>query len=77
MTSLLSNAGEVIKYTVLGDYVKENVPALSSFFSMRTKDDTFTIPSLAALSRAMRLLQWCGCMLLAGLSYCMLFFLFK
>lgn len=69
--SLLSNAGEVIKYAVLGDYVKDNVPALSSFFSKRTKDD---IPSLAALSRAMRLLQRCGCSRWLILLYVVFFF---
>ncbi|KAL3750167.1 hypothetical protein ACJRO7_011188 [Eucalyptus globulus] len=49
--------GDIIKHTVLGDYVRDNVPALSSFLCQINEDQVDNIPSLAALSSAMRLLQ--------------------
>ncbi|KAJ0078935.1 hypothetical protein Patl1_22686 [Pistacia atlantica] len=48
--------GHIIKNVILGDYVKDKVPSLKNFISEGNKDQE-TIPSLAALSRAMRLLQ--------------------
>ncbi|XP_031283292.1 amidase 1-like [Pistacia vera] len=48
--------GHIIKNVILGDYVKDKVPSLKNFISEGNNDQE-TIPSLAALSRAMRLLQ--------------------
>lgn len=45
----------VVKHVNLGDYVKEKVPSLQKF--MNPEDGLHNIPSLAALSTAMRLLQ--------------------
>ncbi|KAL5850798.1 hypothetical protein ACOSQ4_008811 [Xanthoceras sorbifolium] len=49
--------GHVVKHAILGDYVKDNVPSLKHFISEGNKDQEYMIPSLAALSSAMRLLQ--------------------
>ncbi|KAK0601916.1 hypothetical protein LWI29_028740 [Acer saccharum] len=49
--------GHMIKHAILGDYVKDKVPSLKHFISEENKDQEYTIPSLAALSSAMRLLQ--------------------
>ncbi|XVF41950.1 hypothetical protein PTKIN_Ptkin01aG0321700 [Pterospermum kingtungense] len=46
--------GQILKHVILGDYVKEKVPSLQHFMS---EDHAYNIPSLAALSSAMRLLQ--------------------
>ncbi|KAF8038760.1 hypothetical protein BT93_B1344 [Corymbia citriodora subsp. variegata] len=48
--------GSIIKHAVLGDYIRDNVPALSSFLC-EINEDQHKIPSLAALSGARRLLQ--------------------
>jgi len=49
-------AGDVLKQEILGDYVKTNVPSLKHFMS-KENDQIYNIPSLSALSSAMRLLQ--------------------
>ncbi|XP_048136424.1 amidase 1-like [Rhodamnia argentea] len=49
--------GDIIKHSILGDYIRDNVPALSSFLSEINEDHLNNIPSLAALSSARRLLQ--------------------
>ncbi|KAK7344229.1 hypothetical protein VNO77_13596 [Canavalia gladiata] len=49
--------GDVLKYEILGDYVKANVPSLKHFMSKENTDQVYNIPSLAALSSAMRLRQ--------------------
>ncbi|XP_031403703.1 amidase 1 [Punica granatum] len=49
--------GHVVKKTTLGDYVKDNVPSLDCFMSKGGDENVYNIPSLAALSSAMRLLQ--------------------
>ncbi|CAN0914284.1 Amidase 1 [Linum grandiflorum] len=48
---------DIIKHATVGDYVEENVPSLVHFVSKETKNQEHNIPSLAALSTAMRLLQ--------------------
>ncbi|XP_019187669.1 PREDICTED: amidase 1 [Ipomoea nil] len=47
---------ETIKHTHLGEIVKENVPSLKPFMSQGSEGQEY-IPSLLALSNAMRLLQ--------------------
>ena len=54
-----NNAGDLVKHAILGDYVKENVPSLKQFMTKENADQEYNIPSLAALSSAMRLLQRC------------------
>ncbi|KAF4361225.1 hypothetical protein G4B88_000623 [Cannabis sativa] len=50
--------GHLLKYANLGNYVMENVPSLKSFVSkVNVEEQEYNIPSLAALSSAMRLLQ--------------------
>ncbi|KAK7277914.1 hypothetical protein RJT34_22933 [Clitoria ternatea] len=49
--------GDVLKHEILGDYVKANVPSLKHFMTKENTDQVYNIPSLAALSSAMRLLQ--------------------
>ncbi|OMO62477.1 Amidase [Corchorus capsularis] len=49
--------GQILKQIVLGDYVKEKVPSLQHFMSNGNEEQAYNIPSLAALSSAMRLLQ--------------------
>ena len=42
----------------LGDYVKDNVPSLTRFMSLGgDSKEEYSVPSLAALSSAMRLLE--------------------
>ncbi|KAI6684860.1 hypothetical protein NL676_030773 [Syzygium grande] len=48
--------GGIIKHTVLGDYVRDNVPALSSFLREINEDEVDIIPSLEALFSARQLL---------------------
>ncbi|XP_052193157.1 amidase 1-like isoform X3 [Diospyros lotus] len=48
--------GQIMNYTSLGNYVKDNVPSLKHFMS-KGYEDRENIPSLAALSSARRLLQ--------------------
>ncbi|KAM6577739.1 hypothetical protein CsatB_029576 [Cannabis sativa] len=50
--------GHLLKYANLGNYVMENVPSLKSFVNkVNVEEQEYNIPSLAALSSAMRLLQ--------------------
>ncbi|XP_073126509.1 amidase 1 isoform X3 [Henckelia pumila] len=46
-----------IEYTSLGSFIEANVPILKHFMDAETKNQDYNIPSLAVLSRAMRLLQ--------------------
>ncbi|XP_058726333.1 amidase 1-like [Vicia villosa] len=51
-------ADDVIRHEILGDYyVKPKVPGLKHFMSEENTNQVYNIPSLAALSSAMRLLQ--------------------
>ena len=52
--------GDVLKREILGDYVKDNVPSLKHFMSKENTDQVYHIPSLAALSSAMRSLERCS-----------------
>ena len=54
---ILTNVGHVVKHASLGDYVKDTVPSLKSFISEGNAEQEYNIPSLAALSSAMRLLE--------------------
>lgn len=56
-----TNAGHVLKHANLGDIVKDKVPSLNCFFGKGNASQEFNIPSLAALSSAMRILQRCRC----------------
>ncbi|XP_016487874.2 amidase 1 [Nicotiana tabacum] len=47
----------MIKYVSVGDYIEGNVPSLKKFMTLGTGNDESYIPSLLALSAAMRLLQ--------------------
>ncbi|KAJ7973378.1 Amidase 1 [Quillaja saponaria] len=49
--------GYLVKHATLGDYVKDKVPSLKHFVNKEITDQDYNIPSLAALSSAMRLLQ--------------------
>uniref|UniRef100_A0A2P2MRS7 Uncharacterized protein MANES_09G165600 n=2 Tax=Rhizophora mucronata TaxID=61149 RepID=A0A2P2MRS7_RHIMU len=49
--------GEIVKHVALGELVKDEVPSLNHFMSKEIQDQEYNIPSLAALSSAMRLLQ--------------------
>lgn len=49
--------GHLVKHANLGDYVKDKVPSLKPFFSRSNEDREYNVPSLAAVSSAMRLLQ--------------------
>ncbi|XP_022747571.1 amidase 1 [Durio zibethinus] len=49
--------GQILKHVVLGDYVKAKVPSLQNFMTKGNEEHAYNIPSLAALSSAMRLLQ--------------------
>ncbi|MCH83364.1 amidase 1-like, partial [Trifolium medium] len=48
---------DVLRHEILGEYVKAKVPSLKHFMSEENTDQVYNIPSLAALSSAMRLLQ--------------------
>ncbi|KAJ7977990.1 amidase 1 [Quillaja saponaria] len=48
--------GHLLKHAILSDYVKDEVPSLKHFISKEKTGQTYDIPSLAALSSAMRLL---------------------
>jgi amidase len=54
-----NNAGHLVKHAVLEDYVKDKVPSLKQFFSKGNVDQESNIPSLEALSSAMRLIIGC------------------
>ncbi|KAF3454451.1 hypothetical protein FNV43_RR04898 [Rhamnella rubrinervis] len=49
--------GHLVKHASVGDFIKAKVPSLSSFMSKGNADQEYNIPSLSALSSAMRLLQ--------------------
>ncbi|XVF06123.1 hypothetical protein REPUB_Repub06bG0020600 [Reevesia pubescens] len=49
--------GQHVKHLAIGDYVKEKVPSLQHFMDEENDDQEYNIPSLEALSSAMRLLQ--------------------
>lgn len=49
--------GHIVKHEILGGYVRENVPSLKHFMSQGSENNENIIPSLVALSTAMRLLQ--------------------
>ncbi|RYR39129.1 hypothetical protein Ahy_A09g044579 isoform B [Arachis hypogaea] len=51
--------GDILKHENLGDYVKDNVPSLNHFMTKENIDQVYNIPSLTALSSAMRSLQRC------------------
>lgn len=57
ISTILANAGHIIKHASLGDYVKDKVPSLKTFLSKGNAEQDYNIPSLAALSSAMRLLE--------------------
>ncbi|KAL8170447.1 hypothetical protein V2J09_022251 [Rumex salicifolius] len=49
--------GDIIRHLALGDYVKDSVPSLMHFMNQEGQSKDYNIPSLAALSSSMRLLQ--------------------
>ncbi|KAJ4956095.1 hypothetical protein NE237_012878 [Protea cynaroides] len=49
--------GQIVRHTNLGDYVKDKVPSLKHFMGEGNDKLENNIPSLMALSRAMRVLQ--------------------
>ncbi|XP_022719358.1 amidase 1-like isoform X1 [Durio zibethinus] len=49
--------GQFVKHVILGDYVKDNVPSLQHFMDKENEGQEYDIPSLAALSSVMQLLQ--------------------
>lgn len=55
--SLTIISGQVLKYMDIGNYVEENVSSLKHFMSQGGDAKEYSIPSLVALSSAMRLLQ--------------------
>lgn len=55
--SLSTAAEDVLRREILGEYVKAKVPGLKHFMSEENTNQVYNIPSLAALSSAMRLLQ--------------------
>ncbi|RVX18853.1 Amidase 1 [Vitis vinifera] len=48
---------DIVKHVSLGDYVEDKVTSLKPFMSKENQTQEYNIPSLAALSTAMRLLQ--------------------
>ncbi|GMY20041.1 amidase 1-like [Fagus crenata] len=54
---LFKSVNKLFGHAILGDYVKEKVPSLKKFMTKENADQESNIPSLAALSSAMRLLQ--------------------
>ncbi|XP_042517123.1 amidase 1-like [Macadamia integrifolia] len=49
--------GQIIRHTNLGDYIKDKVPSLKHFMGEDNAQLEYNVPSLVAISRAMRLLQ--------------------
>uniref|UniRef100_A0A2P2MRR8 Uncharacterized protein MANES_09G165600 n=1 Tax=Rhizophora mucronata TaxID=61149 RepID=A0A2P2MRR8_RHIMU len=49
--------GGIVKHVALGELVKVKVPSLNHFMSKEIGDQEYNIPSLAALSSAMRLVE--------------------
>uniref|UniRef100_A0A2N9GJ97 Amidase domain-containing protein n=1 Tax=Fagus sylvatica TaxID=28930 RepID=A0A2N9GJ97_FAGSY len=54
MAQSFDSVGDLVKHAILGDYVKEKVPSLKQFMTKGNGDQEYNIPSLAALSSAMR-----------------------
>lgn len=52
-------AGQIVKRVNIGDYIEGKVPSLKTFQSSESSGE-YNIPSLAALSTSMRLLQRYG-----------------
>lgn len=52
-----SDAGHIVKYACLGDYVKDNVPTLKHFMGGGLENQEYNVAPLAGLSNAMRVLQ--------------------
>ncbi|XP_042488440.1 amidase 1-like isoform X2 [Macadamia integrifolia] len=50
---------QVVRHTNLGDYVKDKVPTLKHFMTEENDQTEYNIPSLMALSSALRMLQRC------------------
>ncbi|RWR76662.1 amidase 1 [Cinnamomum micranthum f. kanehirae] len=48
---------EIVNHIKLGDYVEDKVPSLKHFMSTYCQNQEYTVPSLMALSNALRLLQ--------------------
>ena len=57
MLTILTNAGQTLKRASIGDFVKDQIPSLKAFLSEGNAEEDYNIPSLAALSSSMRLLQ--------------------
>jgi len=55
--AVYTTADSVLRHEILGEYVKAKVLSLKHFMSEEKTDQVYNIPSLAALSSAMRLLQ--------------------
>ena len=53
------NAGHLVSRAILEDYVKDKVPSLKQFVNKGNADHESHIPSLEALSSAMRLIIGC------------------
>lgn len=66
-------ADDVLRHEILGEYVKAKVPSLEHFMSEDNADQLYKIPSLTALSSAMRLLQRCSSLVHPKLSAKMTF----
>ena len=54
-----NNAGHLVSRAILEDYVKDKVPSLKQFANKGNADQESHIPSLEALSSAMRLIIGC------------------
>lgn len=50
------NAGDIVKYARLGEYVMNKVPSLKYFTPKEIGSQEYNIESLVALSNSMRLL---------------------
>ncbi|KAJ8636631.1 hypothetical protein MRB53_010898 [Persea americana] len=57
MAQSFDTVGEIINHIKLGDYVEDKVPSLKHFMSTNCQNQEYTVPSLMALSNALRLLQ--------------------
>ncbi|RWW82382.1 hypothetical protein BHE74_00009156 [Ensete ventricosum] len=57
MAQSFDTVGSILHHENLGDHIYHNVPSLQNFISSFSGDQASTMPVLAALSHAMRLLQ--------------------
>ncbi|XP_073104454.1 amidase 1 isoform X3 [Elaeis guineensis] len=57
MAQSFDTVGDIINHENLGDYIHHKVPSLGKFMSNTSENQTSGIPSLAAISHSMRLLQ--------------------